>query len=60
MRDRIFERFSRGDASRTDRKSHGLGLSLCREIVHAHGGTLAVGPERADGWTEFIVELPQA
>jgi signal transduction histidine kinase len=60
LRERIFERFSRGDASRTDRKNHGLGLSLCREIAQAHGGTVVLGPERAGGWTEFIVDLPLA
>jgi heavy metal sensor kinase len=58
LRERLFERFVRGDPSRTERGGHGLGLSLCREIVHAHGGTIALAPERNEGWTEFVIELP--
>ncbi len=38
---RIFERFFRGDGSRTGRGS-GLGLSLARAFARAHGGELAV------------------
>ena len=36
--DRAFERFYRGDASRTGPGS-GLGLSIVRELARAHGGT---------------------
>jgi signal transduction histidine kinase len=38
-RDRVFEPFYRGDASRTDRGS-GLGLTICRVIVEVHGGRI--------------------
>ncbi len=37
----IFERFYRGQASRTGR-STGLGLAIARELVEAQGGTLTV------------------
>jgi len=34
----------------------GLGLSLAREIAHAHGGDLKVDTERG-GWVRFTLEL---
>ena len=36
----------------------GLGLSICRLIVQAHGGSLAA--RRLDAGAEFMVELPAA
>jgi two-component system, OmpR family, heavy metal sensor histidine kinase CusS len=56
----LFQRFFRldGDRNRASGGS-GLGLSLCREIIHAHGGTIALG--RSDEtWTEFVVRLPSS
>ena len=60
-RPHVFERFFRGDRSRARHAATGvgLGLSLSREIIRAHGGDLALCPPRADGdWTEFVVRLP--
>ena len=60
-RARVFERFYRGDPARTATRDRaagtGLGLSLAREILRAHGGELALGEERTD-WTEFVATLP--
>lgn len=58
QRERIFERFFRGDPSRTERRGHGLGLSLCREIAHAHGGEILLKPDAKTGWVEFELTLP--
>jgi signal transduction histidine kinase len=57
-RERIFERFYRGDTART-RAGHngGLGLAIAHEIVTAHGGRLDVHSDRDTG-TEFRVVLP--
>ena len=55
---RIWDRLFRGDASRAER-GLGLGLSLVKAIVEAHGGTVTVtaSPARA---STFTVALPVA
>jgi signal transduction histidine kinase len=53
---RIWTRLFRGDASRAER-GLGLGLSLVKAIVQAHGGTVAVESAPGQGST-FRVSLP--
>jgi signal transduction histidine kinase len=53
---RIWERLFRGDASRSER-GLGLGLSLVKAIVEAHGGTVGVTSEPGKG-SVFSVTLP--
>jgi signal transduction histidine kinase len=53
---RIWERLFRGDSSRTER-GLGLGLSLVKAIVEAHGGTVEVESEAGRG-SSFTVNLP--
>jgi len=53
---RIFDRLFRGDTSRTER-GLGLGLSLVKAIVEAHGGAVEVVSEMGRGST-FSVSLP--
>jgi signal transduction histidine kinase len=55
---RIFDRFYRADPARTRKvEGIGLGLSLAREIVRAHHGTLSL-EETVDGETAFTLTLP--
>ena len=55
----LFERFFRiGSDRNRDTGGSGLGLSLCREIVSAHGGRIELARSDAD-WTEFTVNLPR-
>lgn len=55
---RIFERFHRvRQAGKSGTDGIGLGLSLAREIVRAHGGDLLL-KESPPGWTTFAVTLP--
>ncbi|MEP7137706.1 MAG: ATP-binding protein, partial [Chloroflexota bacterium] len=53
----IFDRFWRGDRSRSDRAHSGLGLAITRQLVQAHGGEIAVQSEVGEG-TTFVIELP--
>ena len=67
VRDRIFERFARADASRERRTgSTGLGMSIALAIVTAHRGALTVDSVRAGDdparpqahGTTFTIALP--
>ena len=56
----LFEPFFRVDRSRSKTTGgYGLGLSICRRVMEAHGGSIAVerGPGRG---TSFVVMLPKA
>jgi signal transduction histidine kinase len=55
---RIWDRLFRGDRSRTER-GLGLGLSLVKAIVEAHGGQVAVASETGLG-SVFTVTVPVA
>ncbi|MCW2856859.1 MAG: sensor histidine kinase [Marmoricola sp.] len=56
----IFDRFSRGDTSRSRAHgSSGLGLAIARSIVASHGGSLSVSSTRGEG-TVFTMQLPIA
>jgi two-component system heavy metal sensor histidine kinase CusS len=57
-RDKIFERFYRADRAHSRKvDGTGLGLSLAREIAHAHGGTLELSGSE-EGQTAFRLTLP--
>jgi len=58
--DRIFERFQRGEPSRSrfGKGGYGLGLSIAKRIVEAHGGDIFLEPTK-EGAT-FVIRLPKS
>jgi two-component system, OmpR family, phosphate regulon sensor histidine kinase PhoR len=56
-RPRVFERFYKGEASRSS-AGVGLGLAIVKHLVRAHGGTASVTSEPGEGAT-FTVRLPK-
>jgi signal transduction histidine kinase len=58
MRAVMFERFSRGDSSRSRKTGGaGLGLAICSAIVAAHKGTITLDDNYVSG-TRIVVRLP--
>ncbi|PTY01207.1 ATP-binding protein [Opitutus sp. ER46] len=55
-REAVFRRLYRGDASRSQR-GLGLGLSMVKAIVEAHGGTIAIEDAPAGG-ARFVLRFP--
>lgn len=56
----IFDRFWRGDKSRSDRVHSGLGLAITKQLIQAHGGEISVQSDGLPGrGTTFIIELPE-
>lgn len=57
---RLFDRFYRGDAARSEfTESSGLGLSIVQAIMRLHGGSASVSCS-ADGWIEFTLRFAAA
>ncbi|WP_372010234.1 ATP-binding protein [Paenibacillus chitinolyticus] len=55
----VFERFYRSDSSRTRKHGGaGLGLSITKSIVEAHGGTISVRSREGAGST-FVLTFPE-
>ena len=53
----LFQRFYEGDYRKFNTIGTGIGLSLVKDLVELHGGTITVESE-IDRGTEFIVMLP--
>ena len=63
---KLFDRFYQVDSSQTrEYEGSGLGLSLTKELVELHHGTISVESKVGNpktgkaGWTEFTIELPR-
>lgn len=64
-RERVFERFYRGDPSRSRSgpAGAGLGLAIARAVAEGHGGTLRLEPDglhTAEQGARFVLRLPRA
>ncbi|MGQ0508313.1 MAG: ATP-binding protein [Myxococcaceae bacterium] len=56
---RLFEPMQRGEVTDSTSRSVGLGLYIVKNIVEAHGGSVTVSSNEAQG-TTFVVRLPRA
>jgi two-component system, OmpR family, sensor histidine kinase KdpD len=56
--ERVFDKFYRAGRGDSQAESTGLGLSICRGIVEAHGGRVYARPKDDGVGTVFTVELP--
>jgi signal transduction histidine kinase len=56
--ERVFDDFYRpGQGKKSGQRGSGLGLSICRKIMEAHGGTIRIGHTSSDG-TTFELRFP--
>lgn len=54
----LFEPFQKHAGRAAPRQGHGLGLAICRHLVEAAGGTIALRTDAPDG-AAFVVLLPR-
>ncbi len=59
MRERVFERFARGDGDAAPSNSSGLGLAIVRAVTEAHRGRVELGDAEGGG-ARFVITLPVA
>lgn len=57
---RIFEKFYRGQNVRRHVAGTGMGLSVARDIIRAHGGDVYLTGSSHRGGTEFVLAIPLA
>jgi len=58
--ERVFERYFRADRSRSRNSGGaGLGLSICREVARAHGGSIEAGNSETLGGARISLRLPR-
>jgi signal transduction histidine kinase len=57
LRERVFDRFVRGDGDRSGSTGSGLGLSIVRAVARSHGGRVELGASESGG-ARFSVRLP--
>jgi PAS domain S-box-containing protein len=58
QKNKIFEKFYKGDYSRHNGKSYGLGLSITQQIIEKNGGTIKVESKGVDMGSTFIITFP--
>jgi signal transduction histidine kinase len=58
-RERIFDRFHRGDPARSRHTSgSGLGLAIARTLAERNDGTLVLAPGEGPAGAHFVLRLP--
>ena len=61
MLPRLFGMFTQvGDSAHRSRGGLGIGLSLVKDLVEMHGGTVTATSEGVGEGSEFVVRLPAA
>lgn len=57
--EQVFDKFVQSSLTKTGAGGTGLGLTICREIMLAHGGTI-IARNNPGGGASFVLSLPRA
>lgn len=58
LAEKIFEEYASFSGG-GDRSAGGLGLAICRSVIHAHGGSIWATPSSAGGKFSFVIPIEQ-